>query len=117
MKGAFKTTKTVALATTILAGASVAQADEITFLCYQDGNECDVIGEMIPAFTEATGHTVKMDTVGYDVIRDQLENQLQTNAAPDVARVTNLGGLNQYYLLSLSPKPYIDCLNEDYLLA
>lgn len=105
MKATFKMTKKVALATTILAGATAAQADEISFLCYQDGNECDVIADMLPAFTEATGHTVKMDTVGYDVIRDQLENQLQTDAAPDVARVTNLGGLNQYYL-DLSP--YVD---------
>jgi alpha-1,4-digalacturonate transport system substrate-binding protein len=105
MKGTVKVTKSVVLATTILAGASVASADEITFLCYQDSNECDVIGAMLPAFTEATGHTVKMDTVGYDVIRDQLENQLQTGAAPDVARVTNLGGLQPYYL---DLTPYVD---------
>lgn len=97
--------KTAAATGALLIGASIAQADEITFLCYQDGNECDVIGEMLPAFTEATGHTVQMDTVGYDVIRDQLENQLQSDAAPDVARVTNLGGLNQYYL---DMTPYVD---------
>ena len=45
-----------------------------------------------------TGHTVVTEMVGYDIIRDQLENQLQTDAAPDIARVTNLGGLNEYYL-------------------
>lgn len=105
MKGSLKFTKSLALASTVLAGAGMAQADEITFLCYQDGNECEVIASMLPAFTEATGHSVKMDTVGYDVIRDQLENQLQTDAAPDVARVTNLGGLNQYYL---DLTPYVD---------
>ena len=27
---------------------------------------------------------------GYDVVRDQLENQLEAGSAPDVARVTNL---------------------------
>lgn len=97
----FKTTA----ATLALIAGTAAQADEITFLCYQDGNECDVIAEMVPAFTEATGHTVKVDTVGYDVVRDQLENQLQSDAAPDVARVTNLGGLNQYYL---DMTPYVD---------
>lgn len=87
------------------AGASSASAEEIRFLCYQDGNECDVIAGMLPDFKAKTGHTVKMDVVGYDVIRDQLENQLQTGAAPDVARVTNLGGLNKFYL-DLSP--YVD---------
>lgn len=86
----------VALAAIALGGA--AQADNIDFLCYQDSNECEVMGEMAKKFTEMTGHTVTINTVGYEVIRDQLENQLQTDAAPDVARVTNLGGLNPYYL-------------------
>ena len=35
-----------------------------------------------------------VDEVGYDVIRDQLEARLQAGEAPDLARVTNLGGLN-----------------------
>ncbi|WP_259988608.1 ABC transporter substrate-binding protein [Sulfitobacter sp. S190] len=92
------TVKAAALSATILGGAVAAHADEVNFLCYQDSNECDVIAGMLDGFTDATGHTVKMDVVGYDVVRDQLENQLQTGSAPDVARVTNLGGLNQYYL-------------------
>ncbi|PRY77804.1 alpha-1,4-digalacturonate transport system substrate-binding protein [Yoonia maritima] len=99
------TTKRGAIAALMLTGASGAYADEVSFLCYQDSNECDVIADMLPAFTEKTGHTVKLETVAYDVIRDQLENQLQTDAAPDVARVTNLGGLNQYYL---DLAPYVD---------
>ncbi|MGB0784993.1 MAG: ABC transporter substrate-binding protein [Alphaproteobacteria bacterium] len=82
-----------------------AFADEIDFLCYQDGNECEVIADMSAEFTALTGHTVNVNTVGYDIIRDQLENQLAAGDAPDVARVTNLGGLNQYYL-DLSP--YVD---------
>lgn len=99
-------TKTkLALSAAFIAGATAASADEINFLCYQDANECDVIAAMVPAFTAATGHTVNVETVGYDVVRDQLENQLQTDAAPDVARVTNLGGLNQYYL---DLAPYVD---------
>ncbi len=92
----------------LAAGALVAApafADEIDFLCYQDGNECDVIAEMSADFTAATGHSVSVNTVGYDIIRDQLENQLAAGDAPDVARVTNLGGLNPYYL-DLSP--YLD---------
>lgn len=99
------TSSTLALAAVLGASAFAAQADEISFLCYQDGTECEVIEGMLPAFTAATGHTVNVETVGYDVIRDQLENQLQTDAAPDVARVTNLGGLNQYYL---DLAPYVD---------
>lgn len=85
-------------AATALMAAGTASADEISFLCYQNGNECDVLGAIAADFEAATGHTVAMEVVGYEIVRDQLENQLQTDAAPDVARVTNLGGLNQYYL-------------------
>jgi len=99
----YKATAAALAATTIL--ASAASADEVNFLCYQDNIECEVIAGMADAFTAATGHTLVIDVVGYDIIRDQLENQLQSGSAPDVARVTNLGGLNQYYL-DLSP--YVD---------
>ena len=97
--------KLLASAALLYAAPAAVHADEISFLCYQDGNECDVIASMLDDFKAKTGHTVKMNAVGYDIIREQLENQLQTDAAPDVARVTNLGGLNKYYL-DLSP--YVD---------
>lgn len=92
-------------AATALMAAGTASADEVSFLCYQNGNECDVLGAIAADFEAATGHTVAMEIVGYEIVRDQLENQLQTDAAPDVARVTNLGGLNQYYL---DLTPYVD---------
>lgn len=85
-------------AASAIMAAGAASADEVSFLCYQNGNECDVLGAMAAEFEAASGHTVTMEVVAYEIIRDQLENQLQTDAAPDVARVTNLGGLNQYYL-------------------
>lgn len=96
---------TALLSATILSAGWAAQAEEVSFLCSQDSNECDVISDILEGFTEETGHTVNMDIVGFDIIRDQLENQLQTDAAPDVARVANLGGLNQYYL---DLTPYVD---------
>ena len=86
-------------------GVGVAAADEIKFLCYQNGNECEVLAELANGYTAESGHMVVTEQVGYEVIRDQLENQLQTGAAPDVARVTNLGGLNRYYL---DLAPYVD---------
>ena len=73
-------------------------ADEIKFVCYQDSNECEVIAEMATMWESSSGHTVNIETVGYQVVREQLENLLESDAAPDVARVTNLGGLNKFYL-------------------
>jgi len=89
---------TVALAAAGMLSAQSALADEIKFLCYQDANECEVLSDLADAFKAESGHTVVTEIVGYDIIRDQLENQLQTDAAPDLARVTNLGGFNEYYL-------------------
>lgn len=92
-------------AATALMAAGTASADEVSFLCYQNGTECDVLAAIAADYEAASGHTVAMEVVGYEIVRDQLENQLQTDAAPDVARVTNLGGLNQYYL---DLTPYVD---------
>ena len=80
-------------------------ADEIKFVCYQDANECDVIADMAAMWESSSGHTVNIETVGYQVVREQLENLLESDAAPDVARVTNLGGLNKFYL---DLTPYVD---------
>jgi len=100
-------------AATALMAASAASADEISFLCFQNGVECDVLAGLITDFEAETGHTVAMEVVGYEIVRDQLENQLQTNAAPDVARVNNLGGLNQYYL-DLTPYVDVDYMESAY---
>ena len=97
--------KIAALSTTAIIGASATVADEIDFLCYQDGNECEVFEAMAATFKEATGHTVVVNTVGYDVIRDQLLNQAQAGNAPDVARVTNPGAFGR---LALDLTPYVD---------
>ena len=98
--------RNTAIATGLLGMSVSAQADEIDFLCYQDGNECDVIAELSERFTAETGHVVNTNIVGYEVIRDQLLKQLQAgDAVPDLARVTDLGGMAPYFL-DLSP--YVD---------
>ncbi len=82
-----------------LAAASLAQAGEIRVMCYQDGVECDVTAEQAKRF-EATnpGTKVVIDTVPYKTINEQLPVQLAAGQGPDIARVTDLGGLSKYYL-------------------
>jgi len=60
---------------------------------------------MAAEFKTATGHNVVVNTVGYDVIRDQLLNQAQAGNAPDIARVTNPGAFGR---LALDLTPYVD---------
>ncbi len=96
----------VAVATSVLtAAASLAFAASasaqvnLRYLCYADANECDVARDLLDRFEKANP-TIKVtiDKVGFAVIREQLETRLQAGDAPDMARVTNLGGLNKYYL-------------------
>ena len=101
-----KQTINASLATLALALGLTATAQEIRFLCYGDGFECETYELLAEQFAaEQDGATVVVDEVGYDVIRDQLEARLQAGEAPDLARVTNLGGLNPFYL---DLTPYVD---------
>lgn len=82
-----------------LAAASLAQAGEIRVMCYQDGVECDVTAEQAKRFEAANpGTKVVIDVVPYKTIVEQLPVQLAAGQGPDIARVTDLGGLSKYYL-------------------
>jgi alpha-1,4-digalacturonate transport system substrate-binding protein len=74
-------------------------AAEIRVACYSDGNECEVTQEMAKRF-EAQNSDVKVviDKVPYKAIVEQLPVQLAAGEGPDIARVTDLGGLSKYYL-------------------
>jgi len=78
---------------------TAASAGEIRVMCYQDGNECDVTAELVKRFeAQNTGTKVILDVVPYKTILEQLPVQLAAGQGPDVARVTDLGGLSKYYL-------------------
>jgi alpha-1,4-digalacturonate transport system substrate-binding protein len=86
---------------TALIGAFAAHASaaEIRVACYSDGNECEVTQELAKRF-EAQNPDVKIaiDKVPYKAITEQLPVQLAAGEGPDIARVTDLGGLSKYYL-------------------
>jgi alpha-1,4-digalacturonate transport system substrate-binding protein len=81
----------------IFAGSAIA--GEIRVACYSDGNECEVTQELAKRF-EAQNADVKVviDKVPYKAILEQLPVQLAAGEGPDIARVTDLGGLSKYYL-------------------
>ncbi len=88
-----------ALAVTAAVATGWAQAGEIRVMCYQDGNECDVTAEQVKRFEAANPATkVILDVVPYKTIVEQLPVQLAAGQGPDIARVTDLGGLSKYYL-------------------
>ncbi len=90
---------TTALAAVVAAGAMSASAQELRFMCSSDGNECEVMDDLLNRFeSENDGITVAMDIVPYQSILENLPVQLAAGTGPDIAKVTDLGGLHKYYL-------------------
>jgi alpha-1,4-digalacturonate transport system substrate-binding protein len=88
-----------ALASALMLGSMAAMAADIRVMCYQDGVECDVTAEQARRFEAANpGTKVILDVVPYKTIVEQLPVQLAAGQGPDIARVTDLGGLSKYYL-------------------
>ncbi len=79
--------------------AANIQAAELRVMCYQDGNECDVLTELSKRF-ESKNADIKIiiDKVPYKTVVEQLPVQLASGQGPDIARVTEIGGLSKYYL-------------------
>jgi alpha-1,4-digalacturonate transport system substrate-binding protein len=94
------------------AGAVSAQAQEVRVMCYQDGVECDVTAELAKKFeAQNPGVKIVVDTVPYKTIVEQLPVQLAAGQGPDIARVTDLGGLSKFYMdiaPNLKDRKYFD---------
>jgi len=95
----FKRLHPLALAAGMALMAGISHAGEIRVMCYQDGVECDVTAEQAKRFeAQNPGTKVVVDVVPYKFVQEQLPVQLAAGEGPDIARVTNLGGLSQYYM-------------------
>ncbi|MFZ5964832.1 ABC transporter substrate-binding protein [Thalassococcus sp. BH17M4-6] len=104
MKRTILKTTAMAAGLGLLAGAAAAQ--EIRFMCYSDGNECEVYDDLLSRFeAENDGVDVIVDVVPYQAILENLPVQLAAGTGPDMAKITDLGGLNEYYL---DLTPHID---------
>lgn len=98
-----------ALAMSVLATSAMAQT-ELRMTWYNDGNEGEVMQGLLDGFEAANPDiTVVLDVVPYAAILEGLPIQLAAGQGPDLARVTDLGGLNEYYL---DLTPYVS--NPDY---
>ena len=88
----------VAAALVSLTALSV-QATDLRVQCYSDGNECEVTADIAKRFEAANpGTKIIIDKVPYKAVVETLPVQLAAGEGPDIARVTDLGGLNKYYL-------------------
>lgn len=85
----------------LVSTGAFAQSDSVTLRItwYDDGNEGAVLRELLDQF-EANNPdiTVELDTVAYNVILEQIPQQVQAGESPDLLRLTNYLGLRGYYL-------------------
>jgi alpha-1,4-digalacturonate transport system substrate-binding protein len=94
----FKNRLAAIVAAMVVLPGAVCAAD-IRVMCYQDGIECDVTAGIAKRFeAQNPGTKVIVDVVPYKTILEQLPVQLAAGQGPDIARVTDLGGLSKYYL-------------------
>ena len=87
-----------ALALGLMTSAASAQT-ELRMTWYNDGIEGEVMQDLLDRFeAEHPDITVSLDVVPYSAILESLPVQLAAGDGPDVARITDLGGLSEHYL-------------------
>ncbi len=92
-----------ALALSVLGSAGVpAQAQAQTTLrimWYSDGNEGEVMNDLLRRFEEKNKDVkVVLDQVPFKAINETLPVQLASGQGPDLARITDMGGLAPYLM-------------------
>jgi alpha-1,4-digalacturonate transport system substrate-binding protein len=95
----------LALSAILISASALAQV-ELRMTWYDDGNEGQVMRDLLNRFEAANpGIKVVMDTVPYAAgIMQSLPLQLAAGQGPDLARITDLGGQQAYFL---DMRPYL----------
>lgn len=82
-----------------LLSSTAAFAGDVRIMWYSDGVEGEVLKDLINRFNKDNPDIhVTIDEVAYSTIKEQLPVQLAAGNGPDIARVTNLKSLSQYWL-------------------
>lgn len=92
-------TALAAIAASVALASAAQAATEVRMLWYSDGNEGEVMADLLKRFEAANPDIhVVLDNVAYDVILKGLPVQLEAGNGPDIARVTNLKALAHHWL-------------------
>src|SRR5277367_1529736 len=96
--------KWVAVAAALMIMPTLAMAQtQVRIMWYSDGNEGTVMQDLLDRFQKQNPDIkIEFDQVPYNTILQNLPQLLASGQGPDIARVTDLGGLSQNYL-DISP--------------
>ena len=85
--------------------AAPVQAVELRMMWYDDGNEGEVMRDLLDRFeAKNPGIKVVIDTVAYKDLHNILQAQVEAGTAPDMARVTDVSRFRGKYL---DLRPYL----------
>ena len=94
--------------------ASAALAVDLDLMISDVDAKAGLVQELADRYKEANPDVnITLNLVGYNVIREQLPIQLEAGTGPDLAFVTDLGGLNPYYV-DLTPHVDADAWEAAY---
>ena len=97
-----------------LFGATSVLAVDLNLMISDVDGKAGLVQELAERYKAANPDVnVTLNAVGYNVIREQLPIQLEAGTGPDLAFVTNLGGLNPYYV-DLTPHVDADAWEANY---
>ena len=83
----------------LLCSTSASAATQVRIMWYSDGNEGEVIADLIKRFEgENPEIDVVLDNVSYSVIKEQLPVQLEAGRGPDIVRATDIKTLAAHWL-------------------
>ena len=103
-----------AAAVAALTTATSALAIDLDLMISDVDAKGPVVAEMVQRYMDANPNVnITLNQVGYNVIREQLPIQLEAGTGPDLAFVTNLGGLNPHYV-DLTPHVDADAWEAAY---
>ena len=93
------------LAATAICGSAAAQTTTVRMTWYSDGNEGEVIADLLKRF-EAQNQDIKVviDQVPFKAINETLPVQLASGQGPAMARIVDMGGLSRF---ALDLRPYL----------
>ena len=89
----------------LLGGTAEAQTTTLRMAWYSDGNEGEVMADLLKRFEEQNKDIkVVLDQVPFKAVNENLPVQLASGQGPDMARVVDMGGLSRYVL---DMRPYL----------
>ena len=76
-----------------------ASAVDLSLMFNANDNQAEVLTDLVERYKQIEPDVnIELNLVGYNVIREQLPAQLEAGTGPDIGLITDLGGLNPYYI-------------------